>query len=480
MNNYDYRKIQFGKADAKKESANYPNLLVDGYIDIDDVVDKALYSDIFLFLGYKGSGKSALSEHLKLKYHGPDCLVDQIMLHDFPYRSFAKKVAEDDSLETRTSHAWRWLLLARVFSNILSDSAAVSDRIIEAHDLSKILKQYGLFPIKEIGDFAKKSTTSTFQLVIAQYLSAGYSAHKELDKDIPYIAITDYLREILSSFSVASKQLIIIDGLDDILSGDSSQYVAIGTLIAEVDKLNIFFSDSNLPIKFIILCRTDLLGRTNNPNKNKIVQDSSYSFDWFDEQIISPSDSSLFQIAQKRVNLVYPEITNFWDTFFPSEFRFKDLLIHTRYTPRDFLQLLSKIKSACTHPGIIEVKRINQGITDYSKTYFLPEIKDELVGYLKPDKIDELFTIFSSLSGPIVSYDQLLDSAGIMTSITSDELFSACRILYDCGAIGNTYVRQRKRVYTYKYIHRASSFAPKLDIVLHKGLRKALNIRFDY
>lgn len=40
--------------------------MTEGYVDIEDVVSKALFSTIFLFLGYKGSGKSALSEHLRL------------------------------------------------------------------------------------------------------------------------------------------------------------------------------------------------------------------------------------------------------------------------------------------------------------------------------------------------------------------------------------------------------------------------------
>ena len=63
---YDFRKIQFGYTDAQTEGQECPNLMTDGYVDIEDVVSKALFSTIFLFLGYKGSGKSALSEHLRL------------------------------------------------------------------------------------------------------------------------------------------------------------------------------------------------------------------------------------------------------------------------------------------------------------------------------------------------------------------------------------------------------------------------------
>lgn len=66
----DFTKINFGRADAHSEGEDFPILLKDGYLDIDSVVDQALNTSVFLFLGYKGSGKSSLSEHLRLKIRG--------------------------------------------------------------------------------------------------------------------------------------------------------------------------------------------------------------------------------------------------------------------------------------------------------------------------------------------------------------------------------------------------------------------------
>lgn len=61
MIDYDFRQINFGLSDAQTEGEDYPNLLSDGYVDILQVVDKAINTSVFLFLGYKGSGKSSLS-----------------------------------------------------------------------------------------------------------------------------------------------------------------------------------------------------------------------------------------------------------------------------------------------------------------------------------------------------------------------------------------------------------------------------------
>lgn len=94
MIDYDFRQINFGLSDAQTEGEDYPNLLSDGYVDILQVVDKAINTSVFLFLGYKGSGKSSLSEHLRLTQVGVE--VDQQPLKDFPFKFFDKIINSED------------------------------------------------------------------------------------------------------------------------------------------------------------------------------------------------------------------------------------------------------------------------------------------------------------------------------------------------------------------------------------------------
>jgi hypothetical protein len=58
--------IEFGFADAEKESAENPALLLNAYLDETHLVDKALKGVPFLVLGYKGSGKTAIAERANL------------------------------------------------------------------------------------------------------------------------------------------------------------------------------------------------------------------------------------------------------------------------------------------------------------------------------------------------------------------------------------------------------------------------------
>ena len=54
----DFKEINFGKADAHTEGESYPELLSKGYLNISSVAEKALGSDVFLFLGFKSGAEN--------------------------------------------------------------------------------------------------------------------------------------------------------------------------------------------------------------------------------------------------------------------------------------------------------------------------------------------------------------------------------------------------------------------------------------
>jgi hypothetical protein len=58
--------LSFGAASADYEASHDPDLLLRGFIDPLRLAHEAIVGRKYLFLGYKGSGKSALGEHLLL------------------------------------------------------------------------------------------------------------------------------------------------------------------------------------------------------------------------------------------------------------------------------------------------------------------------------------------------------------------------------------------------------------------------------
>src|SRR5689334_1927335 len=94
--------IDFGFTSAEKEGAENPALLREGFFDVGGVRDQALRGSQFLFLGYKGSGKSAISEHLRLIADADSSLfVHPMVLADFPFTDFGKVLRGSDDTKSR-------------------------------------------------------------------------------------------------------------------------------------------------------------------------------------------------------------------------------------------------------------------------------------------------------------------------------------------------------------------------------------------
>ena len=476
---FDFRNIQLGKADAQEEGAEYPDLLLNGYYDNNNIVNQVYDTTKFLFLGYKGSGKSALSEHLKLSASEGVNVVQQ-SLKDFPYKTFAKIVSGDSEQEYKSKVAWRWLLLVQVLSNLIADKDAKPTNVFEIEQLTDFMTQSGVFPLVGISALVTKTTSRKFQTQIKNFSYAKTTTCE--NAQISFEWLIDYIKHVISGYKEMHSHVIVIDGLDDILTSREIQYLSIAALINEVKDLNLFFKRNELPFKIIVLCRTDIFERLPDANKNKIKRDCSYTFCWYKEGQDKQNDCGLIDILNLRGRLVYPEIGDVIQTLFPTQYKgtniYEALLEMTRHTPRDFMQLMLSIQTVCTSPNVTNYN-IEEGIKEYSTEYFLPEIKDEMAGYIQYKYIDSIVNILSSFREREFSYKQFLDSFNRLKieTLSPDSILN---VLYDCSAIGHAYPYGngcQTRI-TFKYRNRNSSFNKSNRIILHKGLWKALNVNY--
>lgn len=471
----DFRKINFGLSDAQSERMDYPDLLIDGYVNILQVIENVNTPRVFLFLGYKGSGKSSLSEHLRLSES--NSIIEQQPLKDFPFKFF-EKVLDGDDRTIKYKTIWRWLLCAKVLSSLCQDSEALIPNIKEA---LAVFTQAGLFPVFSISSLLKKSTATTVSATIDS-LGISHTINAEYaDTDLEMLI--DYIKDILIQVKEERQHLIIIDELDDILTPNGRQLENIAALINETKDLNYFFYTNHIPAKIIILCRTDMFERLPGQNLNKIKQDNSFTFTWYREGIDSNKESDLVYLVNKRARLSYPEIKDVFSTFFPSRFDNTDiysaLLNYTRHIPRDFIQLMNYIKKHCdsekvTHSTIIK------GIKDYSTEYFITEISNELSGYLPSSAIQPVFNVISSLRLQSFTFEQFQRKAQEYPSLRDLNSVDVLKVLYDCSAIGHIhyYNENNKTMVLYKYRNRATSFEKTDKILLHRGLWKSMNVSY--
>jgi hypothetical protein len=225
--------------------------------------------------------------------------------------------------------------------------------------------------------------------------------------------------------------------------------------------------------------------RLPDPNKNKIKQDSSFNFTWYREGINKPEDTDLIKLINIRARLVYPELQDVFQEFFPKTYKqtkiYTALLDFTRHTPRDFIQLINHIQDQCgENTSKVSTQEIENGIKDYSTEYFKQEIADEMAGYLPGNAIEGVFNSLSSLRSRDFWFKEFAEKCRYNIKLKGIDIDEVMKVLYECSAIGHIYSYNggRNSRVTFKYRNRSSSFNPEDRIMLHKGLWKALNVNY--
>jgi hypothetical protein len=477
----NYRDFDFGFASAEMESAHRPQLLVEGFLDPADWIAQTRDGHRFLVLGYKGSGKSAIAEHLRLEANGTaEMFVEVVNLSDFPFSDFAKIIGGDSEPEARYPTAWGWLLLIKLFGSLANDEGVSLDGSTEISAALRALKSMGFLPVPELKKVAAISSKAAFKLQIPMVFE-GTIQRDMSDSEARIPLFTERLAQIACSNRGSARHILVIDGLDDILTKREVQYQSLAALTLEVSRLNLVFQRARAKLKIVLLCRTDLYERLPGANKNKTRQDAAVVLDWYHDPR-NIDESHLLKLATRRAQLSVPEINDLIEQYFPTGLDPRQqstkvfLLEHTRHTPRDFLQLLTHVQMFSTGPGKLTRAQVLSGLREYSINYFLPEIKDELVGYIPEEQLDPAIGLIGSLRKREFTFSELQQKAAAYTAFRDIDLHALLRALFECSAAGNVQTRRRTTYFTFRFRNRNSALSLDDRIILHRGMWKSMNL----
>lgn len=408
--------------------------------------------------------------------------VDHTFLSDFPYANFSKIVSGEAEPESRFPTAWSWIITLSLLASFSKDEGAQSTSEDEFITSIEALKKVGLLPASSIKEVVIASSKPKFKAKLPTILDVEWDSNNKKATDLDFLHVVEHLKQVMLNFKSKSQHILVIDGLDDILLQKEVQYQSIAALVLEVTRLNTLLHKHKVSAKVVILCRTELFERLPGPNKNKFRQDLSVELDWFHNPH-TPESSNLVHLAKKRAQMSDSQIKDVFIQLLPRKINNKPILqfliMHTRHTPRDFLQLLSHIQNCSTRRKVDE-KNIFAGIRSYASKYFLPEIKDELVGYIDQTKVDNIFMALSSITKrkfTISDVSECLRESGILDGT---ELNMILDTLFNCSAIGNVVNNENgNERFSFKYRNRHAFFTPNEDIILHTGLSKAMNINWS-
>jgi hypothetical protein len=476
-----FHQIDFGLASAELEGASKPELLLKGYLDKDQIETSLIDGHKFLVLGHKGSGKSAIAEKIRLTAQTKhDYFVKKLHLGDFPFKSFGKIMPGKAEPESKYPTTWSWILLLLLVDSLAQDCSVNSDPCYS--QTLRVLREIGLLPADDLKQLVMKSSKKAFRAHIPQLIDvASEATTKPAELDLQLVYLVDQIKACLKRLNCDNTHLLILDGLDDILTDRQIRFQSISALIFEANRLNLFFLQNKVTCKIIVLCRTDLFEKLPAPNKNKLRQDSAFELDWYHD----PRDSiscHLLSLINLRASLSAGKDVNVFKEYLPPVINNKAsevfLLNNTRHTPRDFIQLMNHIKQYTK--DIIPLRRtqIMSGIADYSKKYFLPEIRDEMVGYVDDRVFDRFLDVLGSFREREMSYRRLSEVCRDRAGISEEVLRDILTDLFNCSAIGNKFQKAHRDSprYFFKYRNQNDTISFDDTFVIHTGMWKALNV----
>ena len=480
----DFKSIQFGKASGETEGAELPQLVSDGFLD-SGVVEQFLSRDRFLLLGRKGAGKSLLGEKLKqiAASSGGELGVRVVHIADFPYSTFAEMFSSGIEPGARYPTSWAWILtlvLADCLEQHLGANRALN---IDGNKALDKLRDVGLLPTTDLRRIVIQSTKSSFKASIPKLLD--YQREKSFSGDggdLGFVNLVEGMKSLIRGYSFSGSQLLVIDGLDDVMSRPTVQFDALAALAYECGRLNEWLHTEARQIGIVLLCRTDIFESLPGPNKNKVRQDSAVELDWF-QSTYRADESNLIRLANLRASFSLKRDVNVLKEFFPSHMDHavattKFLLDLTRHTPRDFLQLLKHMQgvSRSSTSDQLTIRDVLDGARSYSEKYFLPEIKDELVGYVAVED----FSSFLSCVGEIRQRQfsvATLATVAERIGLPRQRLDVILRAMFACSAIGMYWFTPTEtHRFEFKFRNPNAVFDPSRTVLLHKGLWKALNL----
>ena len=475
-----FNRINFGSAAAENEVELDRNLLLEGYLDLHSAFEGCLNAQNFLVLGRKGSGKSALGQHLLLTAATRKVSARVVDLSDLPFSDFPGLLREKETSQTGYASIWRFHLLLQLLDSVRTEAGArVPDPL---GSIILALEAVGALPAPTLPSAIHQSRA----------FSDGLSARiPDAHVHLSLYDLVQRMSAALASVDTKTRHILVVDGLDEVLDPTAEDFVVLNALIKAASTLNRSLSEeakrlARSPAKIIVLCRTDLFERFPGANTAKYLEDSSVELTWFD-RTMEPAKSQLVKLLNQKARVSDPSIVDVVTTYFPPKMdqgrpTIQMLLDNTRHTPRDFLRIFRHIKKFddSTRGERLSYQAIRQGLRSYSR-WFTSEVRNELSGYAPEEEINEVINLLRR-QGKANFYMADLEEFQRRDDSTLDALPLMNR-LFECGAVGmierdKTYQNGSPRV-SFKFRNPTATFNAAAQVSLNHGWRRDLSTPYE-
>lgn len=437
----------------------------------------------WLLVGPKGSGKSAVFEHLALKWaSSPMHFLSIWDLGGWPVGDVTRLKTGVTEGDAAVQAAWEFFVLLRLFDSITGDQgAALGSQVL---DFRRALERARL-----LGNSDLKTKFADWTSATARFAIAGVGGEATISKDgATLFQMAGLLRDACARVSTESRHILAIDGLDQFFAESDIDWRSLAGLMHAIQTVNLFFQSLGQKTRVVAAVRSEIFSVIPSTDSAKLL-DRSVQLEWSDAGFGRSSRMwdlvNMKGIASIQSGFGTARFSDVRDDYLATPIGIgrsnnipEYFLSYTRMLPRDVVALLRQLQE--THPGATQVTEAEarEAVRRYAEFYFVAEVMNNLHGVVQvngAERIAAFKEALATLPNRVFNADSLMrELAGVFEK---EELRPLLRRMYDVGAIG---VRRgvRGAIHTNFVFRRTEggAFSFLADYVLHSALVVAWNV----
>jgi hypothetical protein len=466
-----FETLNFGEIDAALEALETPRLLEEGYYDYRQAVQHVLAGRMWLVLGPKGSGKSAVLEHIRLRWTSQwNRFFTGWNLAGFPVNDVTKIAMGQSAGSSRTQAAWEFLLLLRVIESLSKDEGLrVSASFFT---VVKNLKAKGLISSDWSSSVASWSS-SVFRLDLKIFSNETTIEPTTISP----LEANAHLREMVRSCATDNQHIIALDGLDSFFFEQNDEWSSLAGLMQATLSINRFLKGLELPVSVVVAARSDVIDVLPGPEINRLKTHAVY-LDWNTNGI--GARNHLWDLLNQKIRVSHPEVTSILGQYLnrkvdigPHSDLAEYLLDNTRLLPRDAVALMQSLQRNYRGNGRVPEENAKAAVRAYSEEYFVGEIFDNLAGVLDQGRARNIEAFKDALrTSPSRFFTYEFVCNEVAGELNGVEVKQLLKQMFEIGGIGI-----RNGSYTDFVYRRASGagFTVRHGFMLHDALTRAWN-----
>jgi hypothetical protein len=470
-NRHKFAELHFGYIDASEEASEEPQLLIDGYYDFRDAVYGVASGRVWLILGPKGSGKTAVLENIRLTWQDrPQYFFRKWSLAGFPVNDVTQIQMGQAAGGSRSQAAWEFLLLLQIVDSLSGDEGLVTGAGFTK--LVKGLRDAGFLSGDWLSQVARWTSTSV--KLDAKVIGADFRFDAST---ITPLEISAYIREQIASVSTQSRHVVAIDGLDSFFFEANDEWTSLAGLMQALHRVNTDLSSSSLSVRVVAAVRSDVLDVLPGPEINKLKAHAVY-LDWQSKGI--GSANYLWHLLSRKVSATASDVKNVVSQYLNTSISIgphsdlpEYLLDNTRLLPRDLVALMGYLQKAYKGDKNVTEASAKMAVQNYAEQYFVGEIFDNLAGVLPASRAREVNSFKDALrTAPSRFFTFQYMCEELSGELEPPEVKKLLRQMFETGGIGIK--NGRYTDFVFRKVSGAG-FSTRYEFMLHDALTRAWN-----